>query len=92
MIVNRYINPVVLSTYTAPNAYHDVYRNIDRLLTLTSNMENSDLALEYDRKSLTSLIMNNQQITAEVYEVVRQTIGNARIRYIISEIPKHPWG
>ncbi len=76
---------------TATDAYSQVYRDIDRLLTLTCNMENSDLALEYQRTELSLMISQNEPITPHVYQTIHDIIRQAKIRYVVSEIPKRPW-
>lgn len=75
-------------SYIAPGAYIDVYRNIDRLLSLIANMEQSDLALECNRKPIKYFIETNKPIDDEVYTKLYQIIDSIEIRYVISELPK----
>jgi hypothetical protein len=73
------------------NATTWVYRDIDRLLSVTRNMDNSDLAIEYDTQLLTRYISTQTPIDNDVYASLYAMVENASIRYVVSELPKRPW-
>lgn len=74
-------------SFVATNAYSHVYKNIDRLLVLIQGMENSDLALECERRPLVDLIVSNTPIDDSVYKTLYGVIENIQIRYVASELP-----
>jgi hypothetical protein len=70
-------------SFTKENAAVEVYKSIDRLLSLTLNMTSSDLAIEYDKTLLTEMIRKNTPITQETYLILKDIIDGLRIRYEI---------
>lgn len=75
-------------SYQKPGSPQDVYRNIDRFLSLILNMDGSDLALEIDRRALTQYISKDVCIGDEVYESLHHMMDGITIRYVVSERPK----
>ena len=85
------IYPLIMDfgrSYQKDNCFTDVYRSIDKFLTLTIGMEKSDLSLEYDKKQLTEWIRENTPITEEIYDKLQDIVNTVRIRYVLSELPK----
>lgn len=65
-----------------------VYRDIDRILSTSIGMKNSDLALDYDKSQLTKWISGNTSISGDIYEKIHKIIDGIWIRYVNSEVGK----
>jgi hypothetical protein len=88
------IYPMIMDfgrSYTDEYAVADVYRNIERLLTIVIGMDNSDLALSIDLTPLEHLRRAHQPIDDDVYYTIYKIIDSMKIRYAHSELPPNPF-